>query len=533
MSESFVPSRTLPEVVQTAADRFGSSLAIVDGDTRLTFEELNRMRIEAAKAFYAANMQKGDRIAIWAPNIYQWIVAAIGAQSIGVVLVPLNTRYKGSEAAYILNSSAARMLFTVGEFIGVNYPQVIAEQDTPRLEKIVLLEGGGDGSGENGAQQTWQQFLASGADVAEQTIADIIAAVRPSDTLDILYTSGTTGKPKGVVTNHGQNILTYEGWNSRSGLHHGDNYLIVPPFFHSFGYKAGWLASLIVGATVYPVKTFDLDATLAQIERDKISVIPGPPTIYQSLISHPDRDKYDLSSLRLAVTGGAPVPVELVKKMREILGFEVVVTAYGLTESCGTVSSCRADDDAETISTTSGVAIPGIEIKCVDTNSGEQVPNGESGEIWFRGYNVMQEYFNNPEETAKNITEDGWMKTGDIGVMDERGYIQITDRIKEMFIVGGFNCYPAEIENTLCSMPGVAQVAIIGVHDERMGEVAKAYVIADHDADLNQESVVGWCRANMANYKVPRTVEIVNDLPLIASGKIDKQALRAMQKGSQ
>mgnify|MGYP006155524281 CR=1 FL=1 len=526
MVESFVPSRTLPEVVQTAADRYGSSLAIQDGDTELTFNQLNHMRIEAAKAFYAANMKKGDRIAIWAPNIYQWIITAIGAQSIGVVVVPFNTRYKGSEAAYILNSSGARMLFTVDEFLGVNYSQVISEHETPSLKKIVLLEGG-DG---NGAEENWQQFLASGSDVPEQTIADLIAGVRPSDTLDILYTSGTTGKPKGVVTNHGQNILTYEGWSTAVGLEYGDNYLIINPFFHSFGCKAGWLSSLIVGATMYPVKTFDLDATLAKIEHDKISVIPGPPTIYQSLISHPDRHKYDLSSLRLAVTGSAPVPVELVQKMRESLGFEVVVTAYGLTEACGTVSSCRPDDDAETISTTSGVAIPGIEVKCVDTNTGAEVPDGESGEIWFRGYNVMQEYFNNPEETARNITEDGWLKTGDIGVMDDRGYIKITDRIKEMFIVGGFNCYPAEIESILCSMPGVAQAAIIGIPNERMGEVAKGYVIANHDVDLNQDTVIAWCRANMANYKVPRVVEIVDVLPLNASGKIDKQALRALQK---
>lgn len=529
MSESFIPSRTLPEMVQTAADRYGASLAVEDGDTRLTFAQLNQMRIKAAKAFYAANIQKGDRIAIWAPNVYQWIIAAIGAQTIGAVLVPLNTRYKGSEAAYILNSSGARLLFTVSEFLGVNYSQSIAEQDIPSLETIVLLEGSSD----DPEQQSWQQFLASGVDVAEQTITDLADAILPSDTLDILYTSGTTGKPKGVVTNHGQNILTYEGWSAGVGLRHGDNYLIINPFFHSFGYKAGWLSALITGATMYPVKVFDLDATLAKIERDKISMIPGPPTIYQSLISHPDRDKYDLSSLRLAVTGSAPVPVELVQKMRDILGFEVVVTAYGLTESCGTVSLCRPDDDAETISTTSGAALPGIEIKCVDTNTGEQVPNGESGEIWFRGYNVMQEYFNNPEETAKNITEDGWLKTGDIGMINDRGYIKITDRIKEMFIVGGFNCYPAEIESTLCSMPGVAQAAIIGVPDERMGEVAKGYVTANHDADLSQDSVIAWCRNNMANYKVPRTVEVVESLPLNAAGKIDKLALRAMQKGSQ
>jgi acyl-CoA synthetase (AMP-forming)/AMP-acid ligase II len=524
MSESVVLNRTLSEVVETAADRYGSSLAIEDGECKLSFSELNIARVDCARAFHAAGVNKGDRIAIWAPNMYQWVVAAIGAQTIGAVLVPLNTRYKGSEASYILNSSGASMLFIVAEFLGVRYSELLQGQDIPSLKRIVLLEG------DDGEYQTWDQFLASGHVVSAQTVNAIAASILPTDTLDILYTSGTTGKPKGVVTNHGQNILTYEGWSSRVGLRSDDNYLIINPFFHSFGCKAGWLSALITGATMYPVKTFDLDATLIKIERDKISMIPGPPAIYQSMISHPDRDKYDLSSLRLAVTGAAPVPVELVQKMRDILGFEVVVTAYGLTEASGTVSACRPDDDAETISTTSGAAIPGVEIKCVDTVTEQEVPFGEPGEIWFRGYNVMQGYFNSPEETARTITEDGWMKTGDIGVMNERGYIRITDRIKEMFIVGGFNCYPAEIESTLCSMPGVAQAAIIGVPDERMGEVARGYVIANHDAELTQASVISWCRDHMANYKAPRTVEIVEKLPLNASGKVDKQVLRDRQK---
>ena len=522
MSEQSAPNRTLPEVIQTAADRYGDRLAIASTDHQLSFNDLNALRLRSTKAFYAAGIQKGDRIAVWGPNVYQWIVAAIGAQSIGAVLVPLNTRYKGSEAAFILNSSGARIAFTVAEFLGVNYPEQLQEQTLPALERIVLMEG------EDGSNQTWEAFLDSGNEVSDADITAAIATVQPTDIMDVLYTSGTTGEPKGVITNHGQNILTYEYWSSSVGLTDQDNYLIINPFFHSFGYKAGWLASLIRGACIYPVKSFDLDAVLAQIERDKISMIPGPPTIYQSLLSHPDRSQYDLSSLRAAVTGAAPVPVELVKKMREDLGFKVVVTAYGLTESSGTVSVCSPDDDAETISTTSGKAIPGVEIKCVDAESNE-VPRGEAGEIWVRGFNVMQGYFNKPEQTAETLTEDGWLKTGDIGVMDERGYIRITDRIKEMFIVGGFNCYPAEIENILCSMPGVAQAAVIGVPDERMGEVAKAFVIQDHNASLSAEEIVSWSRGNMANYKAPRYVELVESLPLNASGKVDKKVLRAAE----
>ncbi len=273
---------------------------------------------------------------------------------------------------------------------------------------------------------------------------------------------------------------------------------------------------------------FDLDTVLAQIERDSISMIPGPPTIYQSLLAHPRRKDYDLSSLRLAVTGAAPVPVELVRRMREELGFEVVVTAYGLTESCGVVSICRADDSAERISHTSGCAMAGTEIKCVD-REGQPVAPGTDGEIWCRGFNVMQHYFNNPEATAEAITCDGWLKTGDVGVMDADGYVRITGRIKEMFIVGGFNCYPAEIEIILCSMPGVARAAVIGVPDERLGEVARAYLVKDvveeTRAQLDEAAVIEWAKDKMANYKVPRSVVFLDELPMNAGGKVDKAAL--------
>jgi acyl-CoA synthetase (AMP-forming)/AMP-acid ligase II len=253
-------------------------------------------------------------------------------------------------------------------------------------------------------------------------------------------------------------------------------------------------------------------------------MIPGPPTIYQSLLAHPRRSEYDLSSLRLAVTGAAPVPVDLVRQMREVLGFEVVVTAYGLTETCGVVSICRADDSAERISHTSGCAMAGTEIQCVD-KTGKAVAAGVDGEILVRGFNVMQEYFNNPEATEQALTTDGWLKTGDVGVMDEDGYLRITGRIKEMFIVGGFNCYPAEIENILCDMPGIARAAVIGVPDERMGEVARAFLVRDADALPDEAAVIAWARAHMANYKVPRSVVFLEALPINAGGKVDKAEL--------
>jgi acyl-CoA synthetase (AMP-forming)/AMP-acid ligase II len=511
-------ARTLPQVIADAAAAYGERVAITDGAFQMSYAELDTARIKSAQAFVAAGLEKGERIAIWAPNIYQWIIAAIGAQSIGGVLVPLNTRYKGSEAAFILRASGAKMLFTVGEFLGARYPQMLVDQSLPALQRTVTL------SGEAANCQTWEAFLASGETISAAEVERRAATLTPEDTLDILFTSGTTGNPKGVVTGHGQNIRTFETWSATVGLRSDDNYLIINPFFHSFGYKAGWLAAIISGAHILPVLNFDLDTVLARIARDKISMIPGPPTIYQSLLAHPRRSEYDLSSLRLAVTGAAPVPVELVRQMREVLGFEVVVTAYGLTESCGVVSICRADDSAERISHTSGCAMAGTEIQCVD-KAGKAVAPGVDGEILVRGFNVMQQYFNNPEATAQALTSDGWLRTGDVGVMDKDGYVRITGRIKEMFIVGGFNCYPAEIENILCDMPGIARAAVIGVPDERMGEVARAFLVRAADAHPDEAAVIEWARARMANYKVPRSVVFLDELPINAGGKVDKAEL--------
>jgi acyl-CoA synthetase (AMP-forming)/AMP-acid ligase II len=521
MTDIQYQARTLPQVVADAADTYGQRLAITDGDVQMTYAELNAACIQSGRAFIAAGLEQGDRIAIWAPNIYQWIIAAIGAQSVGGVLVPLNTRLKGAEAAYILQSGGARLLFTVGDFLGVCYPDQLRGQELPALEQIVMLSGEAEGA------STWADFLAAGDAIAPEQVAQRAAALTPDDTLDILFTSGTTGKPKGVVTSHGQNIRTFENWSATVGLRSDDNYLIINPFFHSFGYKAGWLSAIIRGAHMLPVQSFDLDEVLERIHREKVSMIPGPPTIYQSLLAHPRRADYDLSSLRLAVTGAAPVPVELVRQMREELGFEVVVTAYGLTETCGVVSICRADDSPERISHTSGRAMDGVEMKCVDLE-GNTVPAGGEGEIWCRGFNVMRGYLDNPEETARTITDDGWLKTGDVGVMDQDGYVRITDRIKDMFIVGGFNCYPAEIENSLCSLPGVARAAVIGVPDERMGEVARAYIVASADAELDEAVVIQWCRDNMANYKVPRSVRFLDEFPMNAGGKVLKNDLREL-----
>lgn len=516
---------TLPQIVDRAVNAYGDKVAIKEQATLISYKQLGELRWQAAKAFYALGIRKGDRVAIWAPNVSEWIIAAIGLESIGGILVPLNTRMKGSEAADIINRSGAKMLLTLPEFkssptTSIRYLDLLQGESLPGLTHTVVLRDSAPGT------LGWAEFLQKGSAVEQGVVEGIAAAITPDDIMDMLFTSGTTGKPKGVMCAHGQNIGVVTTWASTVGLRDTDNYLIINPFFHSFGYKAGWLAALVTGAKILPVLTFDLDSVLAQIAEDKVSMLPGPPTIYQSILAHANRDKFDLSSLRLAVTGAAAVPVELIKRMRTELTFKTIVTAYGLTETCGFVSICRPEDDAEIIATTSGRAMDGVEVKCVDA-SGNEVPRGEAGEIWVRGYNVMKGYFENPEATKETMYGD-WLKTGDVGVMDANGYLRITDRIKDMYISGGFNVYPAEIEGALATIKGVVQSAVIGIPDERMGELGKAFIVKAKDSTLTEAEVIAWCKANLANYKVPKVVQFIEAMPLNASGKILKTELRKM-----
>jgi acyl-CoA synthetase (AMP-forming)/AMP-acid ligase II len=514
-------------MVATQAETLSKETAIVDGATTVSFEALAARVDEAGRALLALGVEKGDRVAIWAPNMWEWIVCALAIHSTGAVMVPINTRYKGIEAAYLLEKSRAKVLFTVTGFLDVDYVELLRATDAElsELADIIVMRGDAP-EGTLG----YAGFLERASTVDEASLRDRSATIEPDDLADILFTSGTTGKPKGAMCTHAQNLRVFDTWSSIVGLREGDRYLIVLPFFHSFGYKAGWFSALMRGATVFPEAIFDVNVVLRRVQEDAITMLPGPPALYQSLLLHPERADYDLSSLRLAVTGAASIPVELIQRMKDELGFETVITAYGLTESCGVVTMCRLDDDAETIATTSGRAIPDVEVAIVDAD-GNQLAPGETGEIVVRGYNVMKGYFDAPEETAKAIDSEGWLHTGDVGSLDERGNVKITDRLKDMFIVGGFNAYPAEIENVLLQMPGVGEVAVIGIPDERMGEVGMAFVVPAPGESLEPDAVIAWSRDNMANYKVPRRVEILDSLPRNATGKVVKFELRERARG--
>lgn len=493
---------------------------IAEDGRRWTFAELDLARIDAARALIASSVEPGDRVAIWAQNNAEWVIAGLAIHSVGAALVPINTRMKGAEAGYILAKSQAKLLLCTGDFLGQHYPSLLGEHRPSSLQDIIVMCSAHD------SDTNWTDFIQRGENLSSDVVEQRAAAVAPDSVMDIMFTSGTTGKPKGVITHHEQNLKVVAEWCDRMALSSRDNYLIANPFFHAFGYKVGWLGGLLSGCTILPHAIFDAAGIIARIAEHQVSVLPGPPTIFISLLDDPALSGGDFSSLRATITGAAAVAPSLIERVRRDLGFDIVLTGYGLTETCGIVSLCDPDDSAETIVSTCGKPVPDTEVRIVD-NENNPVAQGETGEIVVRGYNVMQGYLDNPQATSEAIDAQGWFHTGDVGLLDQSGYIRITDRLKDMYICGGFNCYPAEIENIMANHPAISQVAVIGVPDERMGEVGKAFVVAKPGHVIDQSELIGWCRDNMANYKAPRSVEQIDALPMNASGKVMKFELRS------
>ncbi|WP_426571456.1 FadD3 family acyl-CoA ligase [Aquihabitans sp. McL0605] len=506
--------------------RSGDLLAVVDGEISLTYAEL----LAAADAFGAGlvdlGIEPGDRVSIWAFNSVEWIVAALGIFRAGAVLVPVNTRFKGVEAAEILRRSGAKALITVTDFLGVDYLELLAEHRAalPDLATVVVARGP-----DRPGTESWAAFAARATDDGRAEVARRSAALGPDDPSDILFTSGTTGAPKGVVQTHGRTLRVATDWVAMTGLEAGDRYLMVNPYFHMFGLKAGILASVAAAATMLPEAVFDADRALARVAEERVTVFPGAPTLYQSILDHPDRAHHDLSTLRVAVTGAADIPVELIRRIHDELPFSVIITGYGLTEG-GTAAATSPGDDFETIATTVGRPRPGFELRIVD-GEGADVPAGEPGEVLLRGGSVMSHYLDDPGATAEALAPDGWLSTGDLGTVDAAGNLRIVGRSKDMFIVGGFNAYPAEIENHLLRHPDIRQAAVIGIPDARMGEVGMAFVVLAPDSALTGPDLVTWSREQMANYKAPRAVQIVDELPVNATGKVVKDTLRAWVQG--
>jgi acyl-CoA synthetase (AMP-forming)/AMP-acid ligase II len=501
--------RTVPGALQDAATRFGDTLAVVEGGVRLSFADLLERVRETAAGYAALGVSPGDRVAVWAPNSWRWEVAGLAVSYAGGVLVPLNTRYTGHEVVDVLSRVDARLVVVADGFLDRHQTQELADAATEagvRLPTVVRIED-----------------LPTDGDL--DAIDHVAAQVGADDVADILFTSGTTGRSKGAMTAHRQTYDAARVWGALGELVQGDQYLVVNPFFHSFGYKVGIVTSLLTGATIHPMAVFDTTEMLRTIEREQITVLPGAPAIFQALLDAPDRSSYDLSSLRFSVTGAAVVPVVLVERMQGELSFDLVLTAFGMTE-CVVGTMCRRGDPPSLVAGTCGRVIPGLELAVVDPETGAPCGPGEEGEVRFRGDLVMLGYLDDEAATAEAIDADGWLHTGDVGRVDDEGYLTITDRLKDMYICGGFNVYPAEVEQVLMRMDGVADVAMVGVPDQRLGEVGGAFVVRRPDATVTADDVKAYAKERLANFKVPREVRFVDSLPRNLAGKVLKTELR-------
>ncbi|MCU1652659.1 MAG: fatty acid--CoA ligase [Pseudonocardia sp.] len=524
--------RTIPGALAEAAARWPDGEALVDGELRLSWGELHERVRTLTRFFVAEGIEAGQRVAVQSPNTWHWVVAALGALSAGATLVPVSTRLTGPEALDVLRRSSASALVVADEFLGVDRLAELRAAGLTGPATVLRIPTPTPASGESGlpahrvgAPRTpkragqdgidWSAIAGRAARVSPEVADARSAATVPDQVSDVLFTSGTTGRSKGAMSSHAQALGVAAAWAERAELTEADRYLVINPFFHSFGYKAGILACLLSGATMVPMPVFDVAGAMRLIERERITVLPGPPTLYRSMLDSPARTRHDLSSLRLAVTGAASVPVALVEEMRRELSFDCVLTAYGLTEAV-VATMCCPGDDADTVAHSCGRAAAGFEVR-VDEHSGE---------VLLRGPNVMLGYLDDPAATAEAVDAGGWLHTGDVGRLDDRGYLRITDRLKDMYIRGGFNVYPAEVEQALARLAGVAESAVIGVADDRLGEVGRAFVVPRSGAALTAGDVLAFCRDNLAGYKVPHQVEFRAELPRNAAGKVLKTALR-------
>lgn len=513
---------TIPRLAQFAGETWPEDVAVIDGEISLTFAEIAQQAKQVTASLLAQGIKPGDRIGLWAPNSATWIIAALGIQGAQAWLLPLNTRFKPDEVAYALNKTDAAALVVADEFMGsVSVADLRAEfPDLRALNHVIDLPHPGVIT-----TPAWEEFLEAGSaslDAAEASIA----AGSADDISDIIFTSGTTGRPKGVLLRHGTSLRCYESFNTSYGSTHGDRHLISTPFFHCFGYKAGWMLAMMTGATTVPLAVFNTQNVLELIEKHGITHMPGAPTVFQSVLQEPTRTNYDLSSLRVSIVAAASISASLIHEMHDTLAFKTIMSGYGLTENHALGTFTHPDDPLSAVSETVGRPAPGITVRIID-NDGHDLPEGEEGEILLGGYAHMSGYYDD-EAATNEVLRDGWLHTGDIGKVTPEGFVKITDRKKDMYIVGGFNVSPAEVESSLMKINGVAMAGVVGIPDERMGEVGMAFIVPAAGHTLTEETVIAESRKLMANYKVPRKVSIMDALPLNATGKILRTSLRNM-----
>jgi len=525
--------RTLSQVLRDTTEKFPQRNAILDpSGTTLTYEQLDKKVDELARGMLELGVAKGDKIGLWMPNVPEWVVAYYAIARIGAVMVPMNTRYKTHEVEYILNNSEATTLFAVDAFAGIDYLSMIGEirGNLPNLKHVIVV-------GEPGQDMhSLDSIVEQGANLLDDgKLAQREESCDPMDNVFILYTSGTTGNPKGAMLSHHNIAKNAEQVTEVLHTADPDVFLLGVPFFHCFGCVMGIAGAITWGAAMVPMQIFKPVEALELVERFGVSVLYGVPTMFVLELEEyrkgkADGTSYDVSTLRTGIMAGAPCPVEVMRGVMEDMHCNVSI-AYGLTEASPVITMTRFDDSVALRVETVGRALDGIEVKIADEDR-NPLATGEMGELACRGYNVMMGYYKMPDKTAESIDADGWLYSGDLATVDKDGYVQIVGRKKDMLICGGFNVYPAEIEEYLFTHPKVQNVSVIGMPDKVMGEVAVAYIIPREGQVIDPQEIVDFCVGEIANFKVPRYVQMIDELPMTQSGKIQKFRLREIAKES-
>ena len=519
------------------------ALVYVDRGLRHSYREFNEVVERCARALMALGISKGDHVAVWGQNVPEWATLQFATGKIGAVLVTVNPAYRSRELRYVLEQSDAAALFLTQGVKGADFVEIlegavpdlaggpaegggIEADGLPHLKNVVLMAGDA-GAAERAAHLTgWASFVEGGGGVYEGSLRERKASLSADEVINMQYTSGTTGFPKGVQLTHANIVKNAFYIGECMELGPEDRVCIPVPFFHCFGCVLGTLNVVTHEGTMVPVETFEPEAVLRAVHEERCTALLGVPTMFIAELDHPNFENYDTSSLRTGIMAGSPCPIEVMKKVVNVMGADEITIAYGQTESSPVITQTRTDDPIEIRVSTVGRVHPEVELRIVSLETGEDAKPGEQGELWTRGYHVMKGYYKMPDKTREVIDDEGWLHTGDLATIDEDGYVKITGRSKDIVIRGGENVYPREIEEFLYTHPEIADVQVYGVPDEKYGESIAAAVQKRAGSGLTEEDVREFCRENIAHYKVPRYVDFVEEYPMTASGKIQKYKLR-------
>jgi fatty-acyl-CoA synthase len=509
-----------------------------DRDLRFTYREFNDRVDMMAKGLLSIGIEKGDHVGIWANNVPDWLTFMFATAKIGAVLVTINTAYKSHELDYVMKQSDMKVLAIIDGFRDVDYVKTVYDlvpelktharghlhsEEFPHLRGVIYI-----GPEKHRGMFNTNEIMLLGKHTRSDLLDDVKKSLSNEDVINMQYTSGTTGFPKGVMLTH-RNVLNngyYIG--ERQNFTHIDRLCLPVPLFHCFGIVLGVLAILTHGGTLVMVELFEPLLVLAAIQKEKCTAAYGVPTMFIAELSHPMFEMFDLSSLRTGIMAGSPCPIEAMKKVMGDMNMNEITIAYGLTEASPVFTQTSVDDPIEKRVNTVGTSMPFSEVKIIDPETGETLGPNQKGEICCRGYNIMKGYYNMPEMTQQAIDEEGWLHSGDLAEMDEDGYYSIVGRIKDMIIRGGENIYPREIEEFLYTMEGVKDVQVVGIPDEKYGELVGAFIIREENADIKEEDVQDYSIERIARYKVPKHVFFVDKFPLTVSGKVMKFKLREM-----